>query len=598
VCALLGVAFVAACGDSGPQVPTTLESGATITTLAAAAATQATVVPSVTLRDARGNGIAGIWVHFAVTGGGKLVNDSAATTKTGNASAGTWTLGPIAGVQTVIATAAGLPPITFVAQVAAGPAARVVRVAPDSQRTTVNTATALPPSVQVVDQYDNPVQGVAVTFVAAGGAMTGAQKTTGTNGVATADSWTLGTAAGAQLGHADVAGLASAAFSAVALAAKPARIVAVSGSAASGVAHASLSSFALLPSVRVTDSYDNPVAGVTVTFTPAANSGSVSGAAAVTNDAGIATLSDWVLGSAANESIIATSTAVVGMQVVFTVTVSSSQFDIAVRYVDGVPSERQQLAVSRAVEKWKSVITSNSGTSKVVLTAGACGRSWMPAINETVTNVLILAKIGPIDGVGNILGNANSCVLHSTGAQLSVLGTMYFDSDDLASLEGNGLIDVVILHEMGHVLGIGSQWASKSLITERGGSDPIFTGANALAQFAAIGGASYSGRPVPVENRGGNGTADVHWRKSVLRNELMTGYLNIGSNPLSRVTVASLQDLGYSVLLSGADSFSLASSLLANPFAASVSLGNDLLPTTLMTMDRNGKRGVPLPRGN
>jgi hypothetical protein len=176
VCALLGVAFVAACGDSGPQVPTTLESGATITTLAAAAATQATVVPSVTLRDARGNGIAGIWVHFAVTGGGKLVNDSAATTKTGNASAGTWTLGPIAGVQTVIATAAGLPPITFVAQVAAGPAARVVRVAPDSQRTTVNTATALPPSVQVVDQYDNPVQGVAVTFVAAGGAMTGAQK--------------------------------------------------------------------------------------------------------------------------------------------------------------------------------------------------------------------------------------------------------------------------------------------------------------------------------------------------------------------------------------------------------------------------------------
>src|SRR5258708_39129929 len=38
-----------------------------------------------------------------------------------------------------------------------------------------------------------------------------------------------------------------------------------------------------------------------------------------------------------------------------------------------------------------------------------------------------------------------------------------------------------------------------------------------------------------------------HFRESVFGNEVMTGYLNNGANPLSRVTIASLADLGYQV---------------------------------------------------
>lgn len=38
----------------------------------------------------------------------------------------------------------------------------------------------------------------------------------------------------------------------------------------------------------------------------------------------------------------------------------------------------------------------------------------------------------------------------------------------------------------------------------------------------------------------------------------MTGFLNQGVNPLSRITIASLEDLGYSVSYSAADPFSLA----------------------------------------
>ena len=38
------------------------------------------------------------------------------------------------------------------------------------------------------------------------------------------------------------------------------------------------------------------------------------------------------------------------------------------------------------------------------------------------------------------------------------------------------------------------------------------------------------------------GTVDAHWRELVFDNELMTGFINFGTNPLSGVTVSSLAD--------------------------------------------------------
>jgi hypothetical protein len=81
----------------------------------------------------------------------------------------------------------------------------------------------------------------------------------------------------------------------------------------------------------------------------------------------------------------------------------------------------------------------------------------------------------------------------------------------------------------------------------------VFTGANAVAAYDAVFHTNVTG--VPVENSGGAGTRDAHWRESVFNNELMTGYLNSGTNPLSRVTVASLADLGYQVDPNAADAF-------------------------------------------
>ncbi len=74
-----------------------------------------TVAPSVTVKDANGNPKADVAVTFAVATGGGSVTGGATTTNTfGIATVGSWTLGSV-GPNTLTATAAGLPPVTFTA---------------------------------------------------------------------------------------------------------------------------------------------------------------------------------------------------------------------------------------------------------------------------------------------------------------------------------------------------------------------------------------------------------------------------------------------------------------------------------------------------
>ena len=63
--------------------------------------------------------------------------------------------------------------------------------------------------------------------------------------------------------------------------------------------------------------------------------------------------------------------------------------------------------------------------------------------------------------------------------------------------------------------------------------------------------------PVPVENRGGGGTRDSHWRETVFQQELMTGWVGEKPNPMSRLTIASLKDIGYVVDLTKAETYKL-----------------------------------------
>ncbi len=579
--------LAAACGD-GPQVPTV--SAPTLgTTFSSTVASQVNAIPSVKITDAKGRAMKGVLVRWQVrSGGGRVVNDTVRTLESGEGTSGGWTLGSVAGSQILQANVEGLAAVTFIAEAAPGPAANVTRVSVDAQRATVNTTVASPPAVRVEDSFGNPVPGVAVTFTAAsgGGTITGAQQTSNTAGIASAISWTLGTTSGQQFARATIPNATQAAFSATALPGAPVDLVKAGGDSQQGVSGAPISA---PPGVRVVDEFGNAVGDVPITFTPGPNSGTVTTSVVPTDPAnGTAFVGNWILGSAAQQTLVAASTLLPGKSVTFTASSVESLFDIDVRFVGDGGTQRQRDAFLRAAAKWRRVIVGDVHSVRVNDVAGDCD-SWLPAINETINDVVVFARIRSIDGVGKILAQAGPCSF-STTSNLTIYGLMEFDQDDLPGMIANGTIDDVVLHEMGHVLGIGTLWSlRRNLLTGRGGTDPFFNGAAARAEFPGIGGASYSGTPVPVENTGGAGTRDSHWRASVFGRELMQGFARAGGMPLSRVTAASLADLGYRVVLGSADPFSLVAALRSD-FDVLVPLVDDIADIPLRAVGPDGTK--------
>ena len=222
----------------------------------------------------------------------------------------------------------------------------------------------------------------------------------------------------------------------------------------------------------------------------------------------------------------------------------ASPFTIDVRFRGGL-TESQKDAFKAAADRWSRLIVGDLPSVQVD--------------GELIDDVLIEAQGSKIDGPGGILGQAGPTHVRpaSAGAAafLPVKGVMAFDKADLASMEQEGTLGDVITHEMGHVLGIGTIWDSKGLLQGGGTNNPTFTGAGASAEFGNLKGAGPT--PVPVENTGGPGTADGHWRETVFRNELMSGFISDSGNPISRVTAASLEDLGYVVNMDAAEPFVL-----------------------------------------
>jgi len=187
-------------------------------------------------------------------------------------------------------------------------------------------------------------------------------------------------------------------------------------------------------------------------------------------------------------------------------------------------------------------------------------------INTTVDDLLIFAAVTPIDGVGKVLASAGPCILR-TQSRFPVIGLMRFDSDDVQALASNGRLSSVVLHELLHVIGIGTLWRTRDMLVGVGTSDPRFIGVQAGVHCIASGGIAgcVDGR-VPVENLGGAGTAEAHWRESTFDHEVMTGFVESSPNmPLSAMTFASLEDLGYAINLLSSDPYQVPPAAALSP---------------------------------
>lgn len=218
-------------------------------------------------------------------------------------------------------------------------------------------------------------------------------------------------------------------------------------------------------------------------------------------------------------------------------------FQIQVVFPDATLTPSQQQVFADAAARWSQVITSE-----------------LPDVSVggiTIDDLQIEATAPFIDGPSGILGQAGPTALRSGLRGLPYQGVMQFDSADVQMMESQGTFRDVIIHEMGHVLGLGTLWQSFGLLSGAGTADPRFTGTNAAREYAALAGTAATS--VPVENTGGAGTRDGHWRESVFDTEMMTGFAESAGTamPISRITVGQFQDLGYTVDYAASDPYEI-----------------------------------------
>ena len=279
-----------------------------------------------------------------------------------------------------------------------------------------------------------------------------------------------------------------------------------------------------------------------------------------------------------------------------------SGFAIDLRWVGEAPGVQIQTAFTAAAERWSRVIVGdlpdvNSGASAG---AGSCGEPRFPDTrNVTIDDVLIFAEVDSIDGLGKTLGQAKPCFTYQGR---TVIGYMTFDKADLATMVANGSIGDVILHEMGHVLGIGTLWCSsltRACPTTAAdtswirGTDVRYTaqhGAGAYTGLGGSGGAPVENCATGVPSSCGAGTWYGHWREATFRNELMTGYISATGNPMSAMTIGALRDLGYTVDASKADSYGLPTDALFSGVASSAKrLEEKPYAGPIVELDRTGR---------
>jgi len=280
----------------------------------------------------------------------------------------------------------------------------------------------------------------------------------------------------------------------------------------------------------------------------------------------------------------------------------SSDFNIELVFLTSATAA-QTAAFEAARIVWQAGITgdlTDVNFASRPVDADAC-IDGQPAFMDIVDDLRIFVSLVFIDGVNGTLGQAGPCFLRSV-SRLPIIGTMEFDTADLTSLENDGQLVSVILHEMGHVLGFGfwgpdgANMLVNPSLDANGvkipGQDTHFTGPLAIAAFDAVGGTAYvGGEKVPVENDQDEGSGDSHWRETVFGAELMTFALNGGvTNPLSAVSIASLGDLGYTVNTGAADAFTLnLAAAVPGEAGPLIYFGDDYVRRSLLVVDNNGR---------
>ena len=123
----------------------------------------------------------------------------------------------------------------------------------------------------------------------------------------------------------------------------------------------------------------------------------------------------------------------------------TAPFTILLNFNDA-PTAGELAAFTAAKATWQSIIT---GYKESV----------------AATTLTINVNLDPIDGAGGILGSAGPthAKLGTSTYLYANAGSMTFDTADTSARETAGVLDEVIMHEMAHVIGVGTLWSSSAV---------------------------------------------------------------------------------------------------------------------------------------
>ena len=238
-------------------------------------------------------------------------------------------------------------------------------------------------------------------------------------------------------------------------------------------------------------------------------------------------------------------------------------------------------AIDTAVDRWGEIL---ADVRDVRITPGVAPRLGCFGVRAPkhylgIDDLVIWVVALHDDGPGGTLAGAAQCVLRdrsdaggrTLGLHQAIVGYFYLDLDDVPRLRERGALVGTITHEIGHILGIGQGFGAEGPLPGswyrqgecEGDPDECFTSGNptpyvpgpgAIAAFDSLGGMSTDGndlfflKRVPTEPGRQSASSGSHWSERWLDDELMTPVVNYDtSNPLSKITVRILQDMGLAL---------------------------------------------------
>jgi len=234
-------------------------------------------------------------------------------------------------------------------------------------------------------------------------------------------------------------------------------------------------------------------------------------------------------------------------------TVPAGEFNIWISYEGGaLPPARVVDALDGALARWEEIVIGDVGDvtyAETGLTSETCSLVDASLLNGAfIDDVVVLMSIRPFDGPGSTLARGGPCGYGRGFLPAVISGQMQLDEADVGTALADYL-ETIVWHEIGHVMGIGTLWSAS--LSGSGTPDPLYVGANGNTEWRALG-TAFDGVPVEPNVEG-------HWDEAWFDSEIMTPSSEgpLGAAPISRVTVGTLIDLGWTADLAAADPYSL-----------------------------------------